>query len=247
MVTRSGEVSVESMPREQAARLLGLRGRPDPQAVKRAYRRLARENHPDAGGDAEVFVALRAAYERLLDEPPPPAVSRGRPSRVSDASTKPKPAGARVDFSAGEPAPGDPLDRDRLVVRLARRPDDPLVATSRAPGSPLNRVAVHLAGDLSARMRIGPGTDDRGAPVIGVEVRAGIRRARRALDRAPLEGVWVRRRNPSTTVLATTVVPSTESATGAERVADRLADLLDSIGWPLSTWRMLSNDDTHVH
>ncbi|QDU38538.1 Chaperone protein DnaJ [Maioricimonas rarisocia] len=35
--------------------------------VKKAYREKARRLHPDAGGDAEAFKALRAAYERALD------------------------------------------------------------------------------------------------------------------------------------------------------------------------------------
>ncbi|MFG0335174.1 MAG: DnaJ domain-containing protein [Maioricimonas sp. JB049] len=35
--------------------------------VRKAYREKARRLHPDAGGDAEAFKALRAAYERALD------------------------------------------------------------------------------------------------------------------------------------------------------------------------------------
>ena len=33
--------------------------------VKRAYRRLVMEHHPDRGGDAEVFKVIQAAYEIL--------------------------------------------------------------------------------------------------------------------------------------------------------------------------------------
>jgi hypothetical protein len=34
--------------------------------VKRAYKRLARQRHPDAGGNGGEFIALRSAYERAL-------------------------------------------------------------------------------------------------------------------------------------------------------------------------------------
>ncbi len=36
------------------------------QVVQRQYRRLVAENHPDRGGDAVVFMAVREAYELLL-------------------------------------------------------------------------------------------------------------------------------------------------------------------------------------
>lgn len=35
--------------------------------IKKAYRQLARENHPDAGGDEEKFKEINAAYETLSD------------------------------------------------------------------------------------------------------------------------------------------------------------------------------------
>ena len=36
--------------------------------IKKAYRRLARENHPDAGGDEEKFKQINEAYEVLSDD-----------------------------------------------------------------------------------------------------------------------------------------------------------------------------------
>ena len=36
--------------------------------IKKAYRKMARENHPDAGGDEEKFKDINEAYEVLSDE-----------------------------------------------------------------------------------------------------------------------------------------------------------------------------------
>ena len=48
--------------------VLGLDRSCSPEDVKRAYRRKAREMHPDKGGDAEKFKELSAAYEVLSDD-----------------------------------------------------------------------------------------------------------------------------------------------------------------------------------
>ena len=50
----------------QALDVLGLTCWPCTAAeVRAAYRRLARERHPDTGGTHEAFLALREAYERV--------------------------------------------------------------------------------------------------------------------------------------------------------------------------------------
>jgi len=46
---------------------LGVAPQAQAEEVKRAYRRLAREHHPDAGGDAERFKEVTHAYEVLSD------------------------------------------------------------------------------------------------------------------------------------------------------------------------------------
>jgi DnaJ-domain-containing protein 1 len=54
-------------PRHLAAlRLLGLDNGASPQAIKRAYWRLAKAHHPDLGGNAEAFHRLDAAYRLLV-------------------------------------------------------------------------------------------------------------------------------------------------------------------------------------
>ncbi len=53
-------------PRQRALELLGLEAGASVQAIKRAYRRLAKEHHPDLGGDVERFHRLDAAYRLLI-------------------------------------------------------------------------------------------------------------------------------------------------------------------------------------
>jgi len=36
--------------------------------IKKAYRKLAKENHPDKGGDEEVFKKISVAYDAIGDE-----------------------------------------------------------------------------------------------------------------------------------------------------------------------------------
>lgn len=55
-----------SDPRLEALRLLGLDDGASPQAIKKAYWRLAKAHHPDMGGDAEAFHRLDAAYRLLV-------------------------------------------------------------------------------------------------------------------------------------------------------------------------------------
>lgn len=61
---RSQAASVD--PRQEGLALLGLEPGASVAAIKRAYRRLAKQHHPDLGGDAEAFRRLDAAYRSLL-------------------------------------------------------------------------------------------------------------------------------------------------------------------------------------
>lgn len=47
--------------------ILGVGEDATPDELKKAYRKLAKKNHPDAGGDREVFQAVHAAYSVLSD------------------------------------------------------------------------------------------------------------------------------------------------------------------------------------
>jgi DnaJ-domain-containing protein 1 len=53
-------------PRREALRLLGLEAGASRDMIKRTYRQLAKNHHPDLGGDAEAFLRLDAAYRLLM-------------------------------------------------------------------------------------------------------------------------------------------------------------------------------------
>jgi len=64
-------------------RTLGLAPTASLAEVKAAYRRLAKTNHPDAGGEGSLprFLAIQAAYERLAGP------ARGRPKGPTPGAT----------------------------------------------------------------------------------------------------------------------------------------------------------------
>jgi curved DNA-binding protein CbpA len=234
------------LTREEALRVLDLPPAVDAGEVKRAYRRLAREHHPDRGGDPYVFHELQRAYERLRDEQEAgggPRISRGRPSRAPSAPVAevPRVDLTSVDWGVQLPATESTLDRDRAAVWLAAGSGPgvrPLVAASRAPGSRVNRLASKLANDLTSRLTIAADTDDRGKDAVVIEVRASNRRARRHLDAAALEGRWIRTRGSSTTWLRSRVPPDDDRRVTATRALDRLEPLLDGLAWPLDSWTL---------
>lgn len=240
----------DEFDREEALRLLELPpSEQQPAAVKRAYRRLARRHHPDVGGDPATFRRLRLALECLLatadEQVAPDRVARGRPSRRgtdwrADRVVDTTPVDlSTIDWSWPLPGTEATLTRD-LAARHLAEDAGPLVqrlrATSRAPGSRLNRLASKLSPDLTAHLEVRPELDDRHRPVVLVEIVGTHRRARRALDRTPLEGDWLRLRGSSTTLLRATLVPSADRRATAVRAVRRLEDLLERLEWPLEAW-----------
>lgn len=233
--------------REEAARRLGLSAAAGPHELKRTYRRLAREHHPDLGGDPDLFHDLQRAYERLVeDSDPPPRVSRGRPSRpsvpfVDDTEIADL---QRVDWSAPLPDGDLRLDPDRLARWLADEVDRavrPIEAASRAPGSRLNGIAQHLAAGLTSTLRVAEVEDDRRRSVVAVDVIGATRRARRALDAVTLGGGWVRTRHATSTRLRATLTPSRDRRATALRATDQLTALLDALRWPLRSWTVTAD------
>ena len=55
-----------SMPRADAAKLLGLAPNASAEAVTEAHRRLIAKVHPDAGGSAELAARINEARDTLL-------------------------------------------------------------------------------------------------------------------------------------------------------------------------------------
>lgn len=87
--------------------LLGVPQDASPDDIKKAYRRRARELHPDAGGDEERFKAVQAAYQVLSDPE-----RRSRYDRFGDdGSTATRGAGDPFGFGAsGFGGIGDVID-----------------------------------------------------------------------------------------------------------------------------------------
>ncbi len=73
--------------------VLGVARTASPEEIKKAYRRRARESHPDAGGDEEVFKKVTHAHQVLSDPD-----RRARYDRFGDDGT-----------SRGGPGAGDPF------------------------------------------------------------------------------------------------------------------------------------------
>src|SRR6266496_4427866 len=70
-------------------RTLGLARGASLDEVKRAYRRLAKANHPDAAGSAALtrFLAIQAAYEQLVEGTAGPGAKRRGPSGAGAGPT----------------------------------------------------------------------------------------------------------------------------------------------------------------
>ncbi len=58
----------QRMAEEADYRTLDLKPGASKEEVKRGFNRLAKQYHPDTGGDAEIFQAILAAYKRIMKE-----------------------------------------------------------------------------------------------------------------------------------------------------------------------------------
>lgn len=238
------------LTRSEALRILGLSPGADARAAKRAYRRLAREFHPDAGGDPDQFHQVRRAYERLEvgEATATPPAARGSRSRGVDWADPPtrRFSAATVDLDAVDWDRGIPdraavrADPDRLSILLAGPapgPVHPVTGRSRGPRSPLNRLIPLLDPDLTASWRIATATD-RGIAGHDVEIRlrAWSRRARRRIDVGDAPVGWITERGSSSTTMVRILHPSPDRRVTAVRATRTLSTLLEHIGWPLVTW-----------
>ena len=215
--------------------MLGLSSEVDLTRLKRRFRTLARDHHPDRGGDPATFQDLHTAYEVLRvaiaekTERAGPDVARGRPSRSDDVHDMAR----RLDAAV----------LDATMMTLAER-----VVTygscrylSRAPGARTNRLAASLAiGTTSVlTVTLREGGTAAGSRTAHVELSGRGRAALRALsglDVGRVDGAaWARRRGDALTVIEADVAG--DGADGAaQRAAAATARVLDALGWPLTEW-----------
>lgn len=218
------------MRRDEALEVLALGRDADARTVRHRFRTLAREHHPDRGGDPERFAELHRAYAALRDLPTPtrPAVSRGRPSRraatASPAVTATTAVAATVEL-AGRLAAAGPAERDGSGHRLR--------LVSVAPGARRNRLVAALPEASLARLELSAGTGRAGVRLV---VRS--RAARRAVVALPLDvpaltGSWTRRRGDAAVELRCELARATAPA---EAAAGAAVAVLTALRWPLAEW-----------
>ena len=77
-------------------RTLGLAPGASTEEIRRAYRRLAKANHPDSAGEAALprFLAIHAAYEALVGP------GKGRPFGSATGAARSRPAPTRESWRA---------------------------------------------------------------------------------------------------------------------------------------------------
>lgn len=240
------------MDDEEALDVLGLRGPVDAATVKRAYRRLARELHPDAGGDADQFHRVRTAFETIRGGTP---ATRSPAPQEHVASVEQRWWDAHgawhdapvdrsgVDLTRDAPGEGATrVDVDLLASLLAGdEPISPVRLHSRAPGSRLHRIITWLQPDLLALVSILPAASGpRPGHDIEVSVRSAGGKGRRLLAGATTPGSWTRSRGSESVRIQRRFRPCRDPRDTAVRLAREVADALEAVGWPLGEWFVLA-------
>ena len=238
------------MDAREALGVLGLRGPVDAEEVKRAYRRLARDLHPDAGGDVERFRVVQAAYDALRDGtdvvaggPAPQARSASVDQRWWDGpSAWHDDAVDRGGIDLDTPVPDGRVVAGsiELLARLVVSDDAPARLVSRAPGSRLHRFVAMLDPELLSTLEVVLASDGRrpGHAVV-VRLRAPGGRGRRRLADTPLPPGWVRSRGSDAVTAERRLRPSRDPADTAVRVARAVSAVCDALDWPLGEWFLL--------
>ena len=165
-------------PATDPYRTLGLSRGATLDEIKRAYRQLAKENHPDAAGQAALprFLAIQAAYEQLVGDGPSKAVPRP-PARPSSADP------ARAD--ATHRAYGGRTRRTRPPgsgsTSGAGRAGSS--GQSRPPGSAGSTNGTGTAGEAGDGATGAPGSRSKGKATLGSTSYDGA-------DATPFEPDW---------------------------------------------------------
>lgn len=246
----------------RAQRVLGVSSWSDQDELRRRYHRLARTLHPDAGGDADAFAELQAAYRLLADEPAPevaasPSWGNGQPSEktraaqraVAERTRASQPASppadvATIDWDLALPSEPIPLTVDRLAVAtLAVDRERPVVlAHSRGPRDRHGPLTQILDDAKTTRLVLDPVPSERGPErAFGVvRLMTQRRQVRSQLLDGALPPGWVARRKSSDDVVATReVLLDPDPRVTALRHAVVAVDALTALDWPLTAWRLL--------
>lgn len=140
-------------------RLLGLEPGASEAEVRRAFRRLARRAHPDAGGDPARFLDLRRAHDLLTD----PAARPGIDAPGAGVGSPAPPDAASPPPDAAPPPPGVGIDAGQAAA--LRQHWSHLGVAWRRP-------AVTVTGRVHDDLLVGLGTDGAGAAAsqVGADV-----------------------------------------------------------------------------
>jgi len=147
--------------------VLGVSASASQEDLRRAYRRLLRQTHPDTGGSAVTFHAVQLAWERIGDPARRAAYDRGkgapdvapdaRPTGPAHARPTPRPSGSPRARSYGHPG-GQARERFLGLMRqwsgrggALEDPYDPVLVRS-APPEIRRTLAKALAEEDTARM-----------------------------------------------------------------------------------------------
>lgn len=240
------------MDDRRALEVLGLSGPASPADVKAAYRRLARELHPDAGGDVDAFREVQAAYEVVRDgteqvrggpAPQTHAASVERRWWESPGAWHEGPAPADLEVGAPLPearvAPADPAMLATLVLDDRR----PARLVSRSPSSRLHRFVGMIDPTLLCTLEVGTAVDGpRPGHDLVLRLRAPGGRGRRVAGERSLPAGWVRSRGSDVVTLERRLRPSREARDSAVRAARAAEELCDALDWPLKQWFLIADD-----
>jgi hypothetical protein len=140
---------------DDALELLGLPVDADLPTIKRRFRALAHDLHPDRGGDAAHFARINDAYRQLASEERPsptvakgPTVAQGRPSRTSPATS---------GMSGAADPRGGPRVREEDVVVVDRA-----TLAAMREGRPTRMTQLLLAGLIATILAPADPSSDEG-------------------------------------------------------------------------------------
>lgn len=234
---------------DQARAVLGVSTEADRATIKRRYHLLARDWHPDAGGDPDQFQQIQQAYDLLLRVGPTASATPARPDRAAarraaadrarQEREKVEPIDLdRIDWTRPLPSSATALDHELLaVVAGSLAPIAPLVAVSRGPKGILNRFSHALDDAMTVRLEVGIRLDDG---ELGAKFLAQNGKGRAKL--LELRGLhhWSVNRLSQDIVFATRPLPiGTYAQVNGLRAADAVGEALDRMSWPMDRWRLL--------